>query len=194
MSCWNPGPVRSDGPEVQEQGLDLFLQVGLQEAQAGLSLMSSTFPRWPERSQRGGTGLQGFVDLGAVQHEDEVVEVPQSRLPGDEVPLLGQVCGGSQSQCGVDHPGSEQTKLIHHLLTLRTCTRTSRARVERCLSPYLARLNASSMIWALFMTGTAWEKPQVTRPSSAVSQTVLRLSSAVSQTKRRYQNISAPVK
>ena len=57
--------------------------------------------------------LHGAVDFGAVEHEQEVVEVADGNLPGDELCVVPQIPGGAQCQGHVDMacPGRHGTSV-----------------------------------------------------------------------------------
>lgn len=75
-----------------------------------------TFPVSIGMSSISRADLQSSIDLSAVEHEDVVVEVSQSRLPGDEVYFLGQIFCGSQGQCCWDYSGSADREQIRCVL------------------------------------------------------------------------------
>lgn len=111
-----PGPVSCNPPEMLKEWLDLFLEVCLQQkthtqysnrsCPAVLHFALFTFTLSIGMSSISRANLQSSIDLSAVKHEDVVVEVSQSRLPGDEVYFLGQIFRGSQGQCCWDYSGS----------------------------------------------------------------------------------------
>lgn len=98
------------------------------------------------------TDLHRPVHFAAVEHEEEEVQVASGRLPGHVFHFLDEELGGTQSQGRVHHLSPEKNDTVTDL-----CLEMSKDDVVQTATTktgsHLAKLKASSIIWARLITG-----------------------------------------